>query len=138
MAAPAGNDFNMKFKTSEERKALCDDWCLHLTEGFTRESFPRCDPQTFRRYMRDFPDDFDTQKIKEAEAYQIMQWEKRLHRIADTNEGNATAVIFGLKNIAGWRDKQDIEQRVTAEHDVKIEAKAVDKFADILDDYKKD
>ena len=54
-----GNNNAMKFKTPEKRKALCKKWCEHLAAGLTRDSFPDCDPQTFRKYCRLFPEDFN-------------------------------------------------------------------------------
>lgn len=131
-----GNTYNMKFKTSEERKTLCNQWCEHLKQGFTRECFPYCDPQTFRRYVKDFPEDFDTQAIFSAEKFQIMEWEKKLHNIANTGTGNASAAIFGLKNIAGWRDKHEVTQDIKADVKQEIKVSGADKLAGILDDMK--
>lgn len=63
----AGNNYAMKFKTSEERQALCQRYIKHLKEGRPKEYFPDADPQTIRRYMHDFPEDFDTESVEQAE-----------------------------------------------------------------------
>ena len=41
-------------------------------------------------------------------------WERTGRDLAGNGGGNATLVIFGLKNMAGedWREKQEIEQTV--------------------------
>lgn len=108
MDARIGNEYARKFKTPEQRTQLCADWCAHLRNGFTKESFPQCDPQTFKRYMKEFPDDFDVYAIAAAEREQKMRWEERIQKCADTGIGSASAIIFGLKNISNWRDKNEI------------------------------
>lgn len=49
--------------------------------------------------------------IKRGRAVGAGVWEKRLATLASTNEGNATAIIFGLKNRVPdlWRDKTETE-----------------------------
>lgn len=45
--------------------------------------------------------------VKEGQAGASAWWEERLMKIAQGEDGNATAAIFGLKNRAAdeWRDK---------------------------------
>ncbi len=52
--------------------------------------------------------------IKRGRAKGARVWEDRLATLADKNEGNATAVIFGLKNRlpSEWRDKTETDHRV--------------------------
>ena len=49
--------------------------------------------------------------IKRGRAKGARVWEDRLAKLADMNDGNVTAVIFGLKNRipAVWRDKTETE-----------------------------
>jgi transposase len=49
--------------------------------------------------------------IKLGRAKGARIWEDRLARLADENTGNATGVIFGLKNRfpEAWRDKTETE-----------------------------
>lgn len=49
--------------------------------------------------------------IKRGRAKGARVWEDRLKTLAEKNEGNATAVIFGLKNRLpdAWRDKTETE-----------------------------
>ncbi len=123
----AGKKLAEKFKTKEQRIALCEAWCKHLANGFSKESFLLCDPQTFRRYMAKYPQDFDTQKINEAERASRRFWEqlgiegtrgkevkievkrKQNGEVRTTTQGfNATAWIFNMKNRFGWKDKIEL------------------------------
>ena len=49
--------------------------------------------------------------IKRGRAKGARIWEDRLKNLAEKNEGNATGVIFGLKNRFpdAWRDKTETE-----------------------------
>ncbi len=106
----------MRYKTPESRQKLCKAWCFHLSNGYTRESFPDCDPQTFRKYAREFPEDFNPHDLEVADRLQKLKWEEMIINIARTGKGNAGAVIFGIKNINGWRDRTEVgfDQNVKA------------------------
>ncbi len=110
MAAHKNNDYAMKFKTPEERKDLCDKWCAWLTVGKSKESFPDCDPQTFRRYCEDFPEDFDTQKIETAERACRAWWEDAGREMMWRGSKDVSPVIwiFSMKNRFKWRDNVDV------------------------------
>lgn len=110
MAAPKGNDYAMKFKTSEERIAVCDKWCAWLTEGKSKESFPDCDPQTFYKYAREFPNDFDSKKIEAAERASLAWWEDVGRRMMWMGGKDVSPVIwiFTMKNKFRWRDNVDV------------------------------
>jgi hypothetical protein len=49
--------------------------------------------------------------VKRGRALGAKVWEDRLAKLADKGEGNATGIIFGLKNRvpAEWRDKTEHE-----------------------------
>ena len=49
--------------------------------------------------------------IKIGRAKGARVWEDRLAKLADENQGNATGIIFGLKNRqpSEWRDKTETE-----------------------------
>ena len=98
-----------KFKTSAQRKALCKQWCKHLSDGFSRESFPYCDPQTFRKYAKSFPKDFPADNITQADRRQKLKWEKRLAKCADGGKGNANSIKFGLEVINKWKATKKIQ-----------------------------
>ena len=49
--------------------------------------------------------------VKRGQAKAILWWEKANRSLATTGEGNATAIVFGLKNRASdeWRDVKSTE-----------------------------
>lgn len=106
--APHGNDYAMKYDTPEKRRQLCVEWCEHLRKGFTKESFTACDPQTFRRYAKDFPSDFDTDEIQKSEREGRFKWEQWgvLGTLGKIKNFNATCYKFNVSNRYGWVDKQ--------------------------------
>jgi hypothetical protein len=65
--------------------------------------------QTLDAWTKEHPEFLDAVKIGRARGALI--WETRLAKLADTNEGNATGVIFGLKNRLpeDWKDKTETE-----------------------------
>lgn len=65
------------------------------------------------RFKEDFSD-----TVKEGERYVQAHWLTRAMDIMDTGQGNASIAIFGLKNIMGWRDKQDVTGTQT--HNVQV------------------
>jgi hypothetical protein len=77
--------------------------CLHI--GITRE--------TLRQYEQNerFSD-----AIKEAKAKIEEFVEQELYR----GQGQVTGIIFNLKNNFGWVDKQEIDQNVKGEMEIKI------------------
>jgi hypothetical protein len=64
--------------------------------------------QTIYNWAERHPEFLDA--VKTGEAASQLWWERRNRGFAETGEGNATAIIFGLKNRAAedWCDKRDI------------------------------
>ncbi len=122
MSAPKGNDYNLKYKTAEERQWLCDEWCEHLSKGLSKESFQHCDPQTFRKYLAKYPKDFDTNKISEAERlgstfseqtgidglWNQTDYSEETGKPISQRSLNSAVWCFNMKNRYGWRDKQEL------------------------------
>lgn len=107
-----GNTNNTKFKTSESRKKLCQDYIKHIETGLSDECFPECDPQTLKRYIELYPSDFATDLITKAKRMRRLFWEEmgidgtrgKLKRF------NAKSWEFNMKNrFKEWRDKQEVE-----------------------------
>jgi hypothetical protein len=65
--------------------------------------------QTVDNWQNAHEEFFDA--IKRGRARGAKVWEDRLGKLADENAGNATAIIFGLKNrlAEDWRDKTETE-----------------------------
>lgn len=84
----------------------------HFAQGLSYESFAGVvgvSKQTLYDWEKAHPEFLDAKKSNEAKSQLI--WEKRLASLATTGEGNATAIIFGLKNRASdsWRDVKATE-----------------------------
>lgn len=92
--------------------AYCDMLSPHFEEGFSYESFAGVigvAKKTLYDWEKAHPEFLHAKKACEAKSQ--LEWEKRLNHMAKTGEGNATAIIFGLKNRASdsWRDKVETE-----------------------------
>ena len=112
MAAPKGNNYNMKWKTKEERQAACDALCkTHFFSGLSRGCFDLADWDTVERYMKDFPEDFPPEKIAKAVRDNKKVWETigLDGAMGKINGFNATSWIFNMKNRFKdeWKDKQE-------------------------------
>lgn len=106
MPAPKNNTNAKKFKTSKERKKLCSLWCNHLEKGFSKESFPYCDPQTLHYYLKNYPVDFDTDRILQAERKGRLFWEKigMKGMMGEVKNFKSRVWEFNMKNRYQWRD----------------------------------
>lgn len=65
--------------------------------------------QTLDAWTKAHPEFLDAVRIGRAKGARV--WEQRLATLADKNEGNATGVVFGLKNRLpeDWKDKTETE-----------------------------
>lgn len=112
--AHKGNAYAKKFKTPAQRKKMCKAWCAHISKGFSKESFPLCDPQTFKKYAQKYPKEFDTIKIQEAERQNRIFWENQgVEGLWGGKKFNPTVWIFNMKNRFrdDWRDSQDLTSK---------------------------
>ena len=126
MGAPLENTNTLRFKTPEQRRALCEEYCNHLKSGKSKNSF-RIRPNTMGRYLKGFPEDFPPDDIDEAVAACAAAWEEIGLGVARGQiDGNASMTIFGLKNISGWRDKVEIETRDTSTDHMTRQQKMLD------------
>ena len=104
-----------KAKTGRPSKydpAYCDEIIEFMSRGYSVTAFAgsiRVARSTVYKWADENPEFSDA--LKTAQAISALWWENRLRDVAEKNEGNAAAAIFGLKNRAAedWRDKQTIE-----------------------------
>lgn len=99
-------------RPSKYDPSYCDDLEDHFAQGLSYESFAGVvgvSKQTLYDWEKAHPEFLDAKKASEAKSQLV--WEKRLAALATTGEGNATAIIFGLKNRASdsWRDVKATE-----------------------------
>lgn len=99
-------------RPSKYDPAYCDMLQAHFADGYSFESFGGVigvSKQTLYNWCDQYPEFLDAKKTYETASQ--LEWEKRLRSLATTGEGNATAIIFGLKNRASdsWRDVKATE-----------------------------
>lgn len=90
----------------------CEQVIEHMKQGASLTSFAASISvarSTINVWMADFPEFSESVKI--AKAHCAAWWEKLGRENAQSGDGNATLVIFGLKNMGreDWRDKQEID-----------------------------
>jgi len=113
----------MMARPSKYKPAYCDLVIEHMTEGASVTSFAaeigvaRSSINEWMEHHEEF-----SEAVKIAKAKCASWWEKKGRTLAVDGGGNATLVIFGLKNMAGedWRDKHEID------HSGKIETNELD------------
>ena len=110
-------------RPSKYKPAYCDLVIEHMTDGASITSFAaeigvaRSSINEWMEHHEEF-----SEAVKIAKAKCAAWWEKKGRTLAVDGGGNATLVIFGLKNMAGedWRDKHEID------HSGKIETADID------------
>lgn len=101
-------------RPSKYDAVYCDQLTEHMQGGASIASFAAdigVARSTINQWAEDHPEFSEALKIGKAKC--AAWWEKRLRSIAEAGggPGAATAVIFGLKNMAAddWREKQEVE-----------------------------
>lgn len=92
--------------------AFCQEAEQFIAEGYSVAAFAGhigVAVRTVYNWMESHPEFMHSVKVGQAGA--VAWWEKRLRDMAENGQGNATAIIFGLKNRAPeeWRDKTETE-----------------------------
>lgn len=117
MPAPEDNINAMKYKTPEERQALCAAYAAHVESGLSDECFPECDMDTLHRYEADFPVDFPTDMLQAARRKRQLFWEKagRDGTMGQIEGFNASSWKFNMSNRFGWKEKREDETTIKAD-----------------------
>ncbi len=103
----------MKYRTSLQRKKLCENYCRHVEAGYSDASFPDCGMELFDDYAARYVADFPEEEIEAARRKRLKFWEEK----GIEGKINASVWIFNMKNRFGWRDRQDTK----SEKEEKIE-----------------
>lgn len=99
-------------RPSKYRQAYCNKVIEHMADGASLTSFAAeigvC-RDTVSEWAKVHPEFSVAVKIGKAKC--AAWWEAANRRLAQTGTGNATACVFGLKNMAAddWRDKHEVE-----------------------------
>lgn len=99
-------------RPSDYKPEYCDLVIQHMKEGASLTSFAasiNCARSTINVWMEANPE--FSEAVKAGKAHCAAWWEMVGRKNAVEGGGNATLVIFGLKNMAGddWREKQEID-----------------------------
>ena len=99
-------------RPTKYKPAYCDLVIEHMAEGASITSFAAeigVARSSINEWMEQNPEFSEAVKIAKAKC--SAWWERVGRRNAVEGGGNATLVIFGLKNMAPdeWREKQEIE-----------------------------
>jgi hypothetical protein len=109
-------------RPSKYKERYCDEVIAHMADGASLTSFA-AEIGVARSTIGEWVDDHDefSVAVKKAKAKCAAWWEKLGRKNAQTGQGNATLVIFGLKNMAPdeWREKQELS--ITSRSTVKID-----------------
>ena len=124
-------------RPTKYKQEYCDMVIEHMSEGASLTSFAASidvSRSTIDNWMSENPEFLEAVKIAKAKCGQW--WEQLGRSNAITGQGNATLVIFGLKNMAPdeWREKQEIVQTGTMTHKVKLEELTDEELAKIISD----
>lgn len=99
-------------RPSEYDPSYCDSVVSFLRDGYSLAAYAGeigVARSTIYEWMKDQPEFSDA--VKRGQAGAALWWERLNRNFAISGEGNATAIIFGLKNRAAddWRDKTETE-----------------------------
>ena len=112
-----------RFQPTLYRPEYCESVVECLKDGHSLATFAgRIDVchRSIYQWMAGHPEFADA--VKRAQAKSALWWERRLLDLAQNNRGNATAVIFGLKNRAcEWRESHHTQRIGTVEGIHRIE-----------------
>lgn len=105
------NKFAEKFKTSQQRKKLLNDYIEHISAGFSDKSFIPCDMDTFSEYCKRYPNDFPTDIIEQNRRKRLLFWERiGIEGTTGKLAGyNSRSWEFNMKNRFKWSEKIEVE-----------------------------
>jgi len=130
MANPVG-------RPTKYKPEYCQMVVDHMAEGASLTSFA-ADIDVSRSTITEWADNHPefSAAVKKGKAKCAAWWERLGRNNAITGDGNATLVIFGLKNMAAedWRDKQEIDHTTAGQPITKIERVVIDPSNDRTSD----
>lgn len=122
-------------RPSKYKETYCDLIIEHMSEGASITSFAAeigVARSTIDEWAINYPEFSGAVKIGKAKC--AAWWEKLGRSNAITGDGNATLVIFGLKNMApdDFRDKQEIHQTGSMEHKHSVKEMTNEELEEII------
>ena len=107
--------------SSEYRKKLFERLLAHVREGYSIESFGPIGPETLRRAIGRWPDDFVQEDLDRAARDGRDGWE-RIGRRQATGEclGNSRSWYYNMSHRYGWSDRVDARVEHSGAVDVTV------------------
>lgn len=99
-------------RPTKYKPEYCDQVREFLKDGYSVAGFAGSIPisvQTVYNWMEEHPEFLDA--VKAGQAAAALWWEDIARANAQKSEGNATTIIFGLKNRVPleWRDRKELD-----------------------------
>lgn len=123
-------------RPTKYQPAYCEQLVEHMSEGASLLSFAAeidVDRSTLTEWAKVHPE-FST-AVTRGKAKCAAWWERIGRNLAMTGEGNATLVVFGLKNMGAeeWADRQSLEHTGKDGGPIQTEATVSDDLRQALD-----
>ena len=100
-------------RPTKYKKAYCKQLVKWMSEGLSFESFGSevdVNRDTLYEWAKVHPEFSDAKKLGFTKRQAV--WEKRYAEMAvEGGPGNPSMMIFGMKNVAKWTDKQEVEHQ---------------------------
>jgi hypothetical protein len=102
---------NVLFPTPDDRREACQAYIDHLEQGYSKNSFELCSPETIAKYMQNFPEEFDNYEIAKAYRRGMLVWEGIGMSLAmGTTSGNGQVYFRTMMNQYGWRNEVTVDE----------------------------
>lgn len=116
MAFQEAHETNIKLNTPELKKEAFRQYLEHLSKGKHKKSWYFKHPticlswETMEKYIKNEPDIFDSEQIKQAMSAGYQKWEEIVESSAEgkNKDANTASLQMVMRNKFGW-DKQDKE-----------------------------
>lgn len=103
------------------RRGVFERLCKHVSQGFTADSFGEVSWCTCKRYLEEFPDDWDAEELARAHAQGQQYWESLGKRQADGScMGNSRTWFYNMANRYGWTERSQVQQETKGSVQVQI------------------
>ena len=110
-----GNNYNLKYKTSEERKEVSKKLCEHLRKGLSLHCFGPLSKNAISNYIERYPEDMNPSAIDEAYREGLMAFEELGTNAAKGHvpDFNSAAYRMIMQNKFQWVERSKTESEVT-------------------------
>jgi hypothetical protein len=111
-----------------ERSKIFKELCAHLREGLSLESFAPIGPDSVRKYLQIYKEEFIQEEFEQALRAGRDCWEKIGKRQANGEcLGNSRTWFYNMANRFGWREKLEVEAEHKGQVNVSIVSYATKK-----------